>query len=219
MKPKPATIKRNPTATREKLVMAAVQLILRQGFVATSVDQICREAGVTKGGFFHHFENKDAIGLAAAQGWFDYVTSIYTQSMEGADPDPLKQLHAFFDALDAFTRDSGRLCACVVGMVSQEMALVHPGFQSAAAVHFTAWTEGVEKLLVAAKEKHPPVIDFDPERVAWFVNSLWQGSIVVAKATQSGPMFRANLRMAREWIDSFFGLPPPQPCALTAPVH
>ncbi|HWL52376.1 MAG TPA: TetR/AcrR family transcriptional regulator [Chthoniobacteraceae bacterium] len=205
MKETPA--KRNPVATRERLVSAAVRLILRQGFSATSVDQICAEAGVTKGGFFHHFENKDAIGLAAAQGWFDHVTRIYTEALQGADPDPLEQLHAFFDALEGFTRDPDQLCACVVGMLSQEMALVHPGFQSAAAVHFTAWTEGVKKLLVAAREKHPPVRDFDPEGVAWYINSLWQGSIVVAKAVQSASMFRDNLRMAREWIDSFFGLP------------
>ncbi len=198
--------KRNPAETRERLVLAAVGLILRQGFSATSVDQICAEAGVTKGGFFHHFPNKEAIGLAAAQGWFDYVTAIYTEALQGADPDPLEQLHAFFDALEGFTRDPARLCACVVGMLSQEMALVHPSFQSAAAVHFTAWTEGVKKLLVAAKEKHPPMIDFDPERVAWFINSLWQGSIVVAKSVQSASMFRSNLRMAREWIDSFFGI-------------
>ncbi len=203
----PKRTPRSPAETRERLVSAAVGLILRQGFPATTVDQICTEAGVTKGGFFHHFANKDAIGLAAAQGWFDHVTAVYAQALQGADPDPLEQLHAFFDALESFTRDPGRLCACVVGMLSQEMALVHPGFQSAAAVHFTAWTEGVKKLLIAARETHPPVIDFDPERVAWFINSLWQGSIVVAKAVQSAEMFRSNLRMAREWIDSFFGLP------------
>jgi len=200
-------LKRDPANTRERLVSAAVGLILRQGFPATSVDQICAEAGVTKGGFFHHFRNKDAIGLAAAQGWFDDVTAFYTEALQEADPDPLKQLHAFFDALESFTREPDRLCACVVGMLSQEMALVHPGFRSAAALHFTAWTEGVRKLLVAAKERHPPVIDFDPERVAWAINSLWQGSIVVAKAVQSAALFRDNLRMAREWIDHFFVSP------------
>lgn len=198
--------------------MAAVELILRQGFCATSVEQICVRAGVTKGAFFHHFDNKDAIGMAAAQGWFDYVTAVYSEALRGAEADPLAQLHAFFDALEGFTREPGRLCACVVGMLSQEMALVHPGFQSAAATHFTAWTEGVKGLLAAAKEVHPPVRDFDPERVAWFVNSLWQGSIVVAKSVQSGPMFRANLQMAREWIDSFFGILPEPPGALLAPV-
>ncbi len=198
--------KRSPAETRERLIVAAISSILRQGFPATTVDQICAEAGVTKGGFFHHFANKDAIGFAAAQGWFDHVTAVYSQALQQADPDPLEQLHAFFDALEGFTRDPGRLCACVVGMLSQEMALVHPGFQSAAAVHFTAWSEGVKKLLIAAKEQHPPAIDFDPERVAWFVNSLWQGSIVVAKAVQSAAMFRSNLRLAREWIDSFFGI-------------
>lgn len=189
---------------RERLVHAAIELILRQGFSATSVGEICAKAGVTKGCFFHHFENKEAIGLAAAQGWFDYVMAAATGAIEGAGDDPLEQLHAFFDGLEAFTKEPGRLCACVVGMLAQEMALVNPGIQSAAAVHFTAWTDGVKQLLTAAKEKYPPAVDFDPEVVAWFVNSLWQGSIVVAKAVQSPELFRNNLQMARQMIDQLF---------------
>lgn len=207
---------RNPAGTRGKLVGATVRLILKQGFPATTVDQICTEAGVTKGSFFHHFATKDAIGLAAAEGWMEYVASVYAGAVSDGTADPLDQLHKFFDILDGFTRDPGRLCACVVGMLSQEMALVHPQFQAAAARHFTSWTQNLNRLLVAAKEKHPPVVDFDPERVAWFVNSLWQGSIVVAKATQSASMFRTNLRMAREWIDGLFGIEAPEAGALIA---
>ena len=206
---KTTPLPRNATATRERLVAAAVQLILRQGFPATSVEEICAEAGVTKGSFFHHFKTKEAIGLAAAQGWFDGVTAFYTEALQAADPDPLKQLDAFFDALENFTRVPDRLCSCVIGMLSQEMALVHPEFRSVAAGYFNGWTERVAELLVAAKAKYPPVTDFDPEQVAWYLNALWQGSIVVTKAVQSAAVFHANLRMARAWTLSFFSLPHP----------
>lgn len=48
-------------ATRERVFEAAVRLFARQGYAATSVEQITREAGVAKGTFFVHFATKDAV--------------------------------------------------------------------------------------------------------------------------------------------------------------
>jgi TetR/AcrR family transcriptional repressor of nem operon len=43
--------------------------------------------------------------------------------------------------------------------------------------------------------------------VAWFLNSLWQGSALVGKARQSMEMIRANLRLARAYVDLLFANP------------
>ena len=51
--------------TKRKLVDAGVKLMRRQGFNATTVDDICSAAGVTKGGFFHYFKSKEDIAKAA----------------------------------------------------------------------------------------------------------------------------------------------------------
>lgn len=55
---------RDPAGTRQGLIDATVRLMLKQGFAATSVDLICKEAGMTKGSFFHHFGSKGASGKA-----------------------------------------------------------------------------------------------------------------------------------------------------------
>ena len=55
----------NPTATRTKLLDAARDVIRTKGYAATTVDDICVEAGVTKGGFFHHFASKEQLAKSA----------------------------------------------------------------------------------------------------------------------------------------------------------
>ena len=51
---------------RTKLLDAALAVIRGKGFAATSVDELCQAAGVTKGAFFHHFHTKEELGVAAA---------------------------------------------------------------------------------------------------------------------------------------------------------
>ncbi|MDP1586876.1 MAG: hypothetical protein Q8M07_03940, partial [Prosthecobacter sp.] len=67
-----------------------------------------------------------------------------------------------------------------------------------------SWTENVAHMLAAAKKRRKPATDFDPKAVAWFLNSLWQGSMLVGKACESQAMIRSNLKLARSFVDGLF---------------
>jgi len=195
---------RNPAATRGRLVDATVRLMLRQGFAATSVDQICEEAGLTKGSFFHHFPTKDAIGREALGAFARMGMDLYAAAWKDPDLDPLGQLDRLIDIMIGFARRPGDPVSCMVGMLSQELSQTNAEIRSACAGHLAAWTEMAEKMLAAAKKRHPPRVDFDPAAVAWMLNSLWQGSMLIAKARQEPEMIVSNLRHGRAYVDSLF---------------
>lgn len=207
MRAKPPEPIRGPAETRRRLVAAAVRLMLRQGFTATTVDGICAAAGLTKGSFFHHFENKEAIGRAAVAWWGRMGTALYSVAWRDANADPLAQLHRMFDIMGGFTRRRGEPCVCMVGMLSQELAQTHPETRVACAKELTVWTENVARLLAVAKQARRPRADFDPAGVAWFLNSLWQGSMLIAKTQGSPGMIRRNLELARGYVDGLFSRP------------
>ena len=48
-------------ATRGAILQAAGELFSRQGFAATTVDEIAAAAGVAKGAVYHHFPAKEAM--------------------------------------------------------------------------------------------------------------------------------------------------------------
>ena len=62
----PRPTKQNPELgdARTRLLDAALRLIRERGFAATSVDDLCTAAGVTKGSYFHHFKTKQALHAA-----------------------------------------------------------------------------------------------------------------------------------------------------------
>ena len=197
--------RKQPEATRRKLIEATTSLMLRQGFNATTVDEICAEAGLTKGSFFHHFKNKDDIGQAVVKAWGEFGQSVYAKAWKRPG-EPLEEIHRLFDIMDGITRRP-EPCVCLVGMLTQEMSGEHPGFRAACARELDIWTEMFRLRLEAAKQQLKPAVQFDPDEVAWFLNSLWQGSALVGKPRQSTKMIRANLRLARAYVDSLFANP------------
>jgi TetR/AcrR family transcriptional regulator, transcriptional repressor for nem operon len=205
--PKKSSLTRDPSLTRQKLIDASVGLILRQGFNATTIDDICSESGLTKGGFFHHFENKNTLGRAVIQWWSQMGTDLYKKAWQDSEEDPLKQIHRMFDIMISFTERPDAPCVCAIGMMSQELSLTHPDLRKDCARELGLWTENMARMLKAAQKKHAPVTSFDPIQVAWFLNSLWQGSMLISKTRQKPQMIRDNLHLAQSYVNALFRSP------------
>ncbi len=81
------------TGTAEDLINAAQRLMLRQGYAATGINEVCRGAGVSKGAFYHFFESKEALTIAALESFYRWgiaeLMSIDLSAVAPADRLPL----------------------------------------------------------------------------------------------------------------------------------
>lgn len=59
--------------TRSRILDAAVRKFSLAGYESASVDDICSDAGVSKGAFYHHFPTKQAVFLALMEGWLGMI--------------------------------------------------------------------------------------------------------------------------------------------------
>lgn len=199
---------RNPEETKRRLLDASRDLVLEQGFSATGVDQICQKAGLTKGAFFHHFKSKEDLGQAALADWAHFGMGLYAAAQSEPQVRPLDHLHKFFDIMKGFVNESPGPVTCVVGILSQEMSLSNPALRESCGTFLGDWTQYAKLLLDEAKAAHPPRTDFDSEEVAWYLNSLWQGSMLIAKARNEPRIILRNLERARAYVDGLFGFSP-----------
>jgi AcrR family transcriptional regulator len=81
-------------ATRQRILEAAQESFASQGYDATSVAEICRQAGVTKGGFYHHFPSKQALFLELLEGWLSSLDTLLEAIREtsGRVPEAIIQM-------------------------------------------------------------------------------------------------------------------------------
>jgi TetR/AcrR family transcriptional repressor of nem operon len=190
---------------KRQLLGAAVRLMLRQGFSGTTVDQICAEAGVTKGSFFHYFSSKEEICRASMAAWTGNWLDILSDARFDRIPDPVDRLDRLFDVMaETYLRaevDAG----CMVGTVAQEIAASNRNLGDLCEGHFDTWTNGVSKLLADAKAAHPPTVDFDPDSVADLMLGIVQGTLLVAKTRQERSVIHNNLRHCRTYVLGLFG--------------
>lgn len=200
----PVRAPRRPVETRQKLVAATRDLVLQQGFTGTGVDQICANAGVTKGAFFHHFKSKNEVGKAALEDWASFGMNLYAAAKAEPARYPLDHVHRFFEIMVGFVENTPSSLTCVVGMMSQELANANPELREHCAAYLGDWTDFARELLDEAKVMQAPAVEFDSEAVAWFLNSLWQGSMLVAKTRRDPQITLQNLKLARRHIDALF---------------
>ena len=51
--------------SKTKLLDATLKVVRAKGYSATRIEDVCAEAGLTKGSFFHHFKSKEDLALSA----------------------------------------------------------------------------------------------------------------------------------------------------------
>jgi TetR/AcrR family transcriptional repressor of nem operon len=83
--------------TRQKLIHAAEKLMLRDGYSATSVDVVIRNAELSKGSFYHFFDSKESLGLAALEHYYADRVGRLAAGAYATETDPLRRAHGFLE--------------------------------------------------------------------------------------------------------------------------
>jgi AcrR family transcriptional regulator len=82
--------------THARILESSVKLFSTRGYSAASVDDICAEAGVSKGAFYHHFESKQTLFLALLDGWLQTIDNAVEASKDKTAPETFLQMTEAF---------------------------------------------------------------------------------------------------------------------------
>lgn len=191
--------------TRQKILDACQALILQKGFSATSVNDICKATGLTKGAFFYHYSTKDDLGRAVMRRWSEQGDQIMA-SFVGADP--VETLFGCIDMMIMSATHSDDAVGCVVGEISQESGLSNSGLAEVAATSFNSAHARFQQMIADAASSLGvnQVSEGEFARMAWSLHAAFQGSMVMARAKQDPSVIVDVLEDHKQSLKARLGL-------------
>lgn len=197
-----------PGGARSRLLEAATRLVREKGFTATSVDDLCAAAGVTKGAFFHHFASKEALGVAAADHWSATTSALFAQADYHATEDPLDRVFAYLDFRAGLIVGDIAEFTCLVGTMVQEVHLSSAAIRVACDASMTGHAETLVADIAAAFAAHG-VEGVDPRALALHTQTVLQGGFILAKAGDDPMVARQSILFLKHYIALLCGVPVP----------
>ena len=125
---RPASRRKN--VTHERIVDAAARAIRRSGYDGTGVADIMKDAGLTHGGFYAHFDSREAMLAEAADRAGADTVATMTRVADAAPPD--QALQAIIRAYLSKAHVEGVETGCAVAALGSEMPRQAPGVRRAA---------------------------------------------------------------------------------------
>lgn len=192
-------------SAREKLIAAAIATVRYKGFSATSVDEICQGAGVTKGAFFHHFASKEALAIAAAGAWTDIAEQrIFTLPDWTRIPDPLERLLGHIDFRLSMLDGPAEDYTCFVGTMVQESYNSSDPIRAACDASIRAYALRLAEDIQQAIDIYGIASGVSAVSLAYHIQAVLQGAFILAKANGHPVIARDSVMHLKRYVVMLF---------------
>jgi len=192
------------TGSRQKLLDAAISLIREKGYAATSLDDLCTKAGVTKGALFHHFKSKDTLAIAATDYWTELATAKFEAAPFRTHNDPLDRVLGYVDFRKVMIVGTLAEYTCLAGTMVQEVYASHPDIARACEACICGHAATLEIDIAAAMKRYRIRAGWTPASLALHTQAVLQGAFILAKATGSADVAIESVEHLRRYIELLF---------------
>jgi AcrR family transcriptional regulator len=184
--------------TRRRILDVAAQAFADRGYTGTSVNDVLKASGVTKGGFYFHFPSKEVLALATLR----YKQEQWSGAVMAAvlrHPRAIDQLDAMVEALcDLHQHDQS--CR-VINRLCTELGDEHPELRPELRTQLTTWVDMVATVIRNGQDQGDIRPEVEPLVAAEVAVASFIGVEVVSEALTG----RADLRRrARDLLGLWF---------------
>jgi TetR/AcrR family transcriptional repressor of nem operon len=175
-----------------------------KGYAATRVEDVCAEANLTKGSFFHHFRSKDDLALAAAARWGEQASQYFADAPYHGLADPLDRLLAYVDFRKASLTGDIPEFTCFSGTIIQEAYRTHPDLSAACDRNISDHAGTLEGDIRAAMRAHGISGNWTAKSLALHIQAVIQGGFILAKAQGGADIAAESLEHLRRYLELLF---------------
>ncbi len=192
---------------RSKLLDAALLNFRRKGYAATSVEELCAGAGVTKGAFFHHFPSKESLAVAALNHWTETTSAFFASAPYQLFDDPLDRVFGYLDFRRAILHGELAEFTCLAGTLVQEAYATNPDIRGACDASFGTQAATLESDIAAAMKRYRIRASWTAAGLAQHTQAVLQGAFILAKARGNATVVEASIDHLIRYVELLFCRP------------
>jgi len=201
--------------TRERLVAAAAELFWRQGYAATGVAQILREAGARSGSLYYFFPTKEDLLMAVLERYKTLLWPMVVGPVFEHEDDPIERVFGILGAYKRMLLEFEFRKGCPIGNLALELSDSHPNVRRLIDENFDLWRGHVRDSLEAAADRFSGGVDADS--LSAFVLTVMEGAVMQARARQSTEQFDASVGHLRAYLNTLMEGAAAMPAAARRP--
>lgn len=198
---------RDGSATRDRILDAALGMVVEKGFRATTVDAVIAASGSSKGAFFHHFSSKQALAEALVELYVAGDLAMLQRALDTANGEsaPVDRAIAFLAYFEGIADEiMAGTTGCLYTSVLAEMELIESGTSDPITKAVTLWRERYAELL---RDALPAGHGIDVDALADHVFVTFEGAFLLARTTGRPEQLRRQLAVLRALVESLLRKP------------
>lgn len=186
-------------ATRNRLLLAALQLFGLKGYNSTSIADILQAAEAHSGSLYHFFRTKQDLLLGVLELYRDGIEPMLLAPAWERVSDPIDRVFALLASYRRALQMTDCTYGCPIGSLALELHEPDPPVRELLAINFHGWVRHVRACLDAAGNRLPP--GTDTERLATFVLTTMEGGVMQSRTHRSLTAFDASVAVLRDYFN------------------
>jgi TetR/AcrR family transcriptional regulator, transcriptional repressor for nem operon len=188
------------SATRERIVDTARRLFWEQGYSATGIAQVLKEANVRSGSLYYFFAAKEDLLLAVLGQYTELLEPMVVRPVFERVADPIKRVFGILGGYRRLLIQTKYQHGCPIGNLALEVGNAQPAARKLVAANFTGWQKVIEGCLADAADRLPETLDRG--QLALFVLTTMEGAVMLARSYHSLEPYDAAITQLRSYFDS-----------------
>jgi AcrR family transcriptional regulator len=185
--------------TRQRILETARRLFHEQGYHATGISTILREAEVNSGSLYHYFASKEELLSGVLEMYLELLRPMVMGPVEGMTEEPIGRVFALLGFYRRGLEMTDFKMGCPIGNLALEVGDDYGAARGLIERNFRNWTEVVRGWLEAAGDRLPT--GTDRGQLAGFVLTTMEGAMMRARAARSLAPFDESSAQLRAYFD------------------
>jgi AcrR family transcriptional regulator len=187
-------------ATRQRILAVAFRLFHEQGYNATSVATILREAEVNSGSLYHFFSSKEALLNGVLEYALGALYPLVMQPAEKRSDDPIQRIFELLQQSREGLQHVSCRMGCPIGNLALEVADDFPEARQLIDQNFQNWKRYIRRWLADTGNRLPREVDRD--QLATLVLTIMEGGIMQSRAAGNLQPYDDSVAQLRAYFDA-----------------